>query len=53
MTWVVMRTETFLVSLKTVKKNKDVLTELDKKLIQLSEDPLHVGVSLYNMPNSE
>ena len=43
MTWVVMRTETFLVSLKAVKKNKDVLTELDKKLIRLSEDPLHVG----------
>jgi hypothetical protein len=43
MTWVVMRTDTFLESLKTVKKNKDVLAELDKKLIRLSENPLHVG----------
>ena len=43
MTWVVMTTETFLVSLKAVKKKKDVLAELDRKLIRLSEDPLHVG----------
>ncbi len=43
MTWVVMRTDTFLESLKTVKKNKDVLAELDKKLIRLSKNPLHVG----------
>ncbi|KAF5429204.1 hypothetical protein C5S42_02140 [Candidatus Methanomarinus sp.] len=43
MTWVVMRTDTFLESLKTVKKNNDVLAELDKKLIRLSENPLHVG----------
>jgi len=43
MTWVVMRTDTFLESFKTVKKNKDVLAELDKKLIRLSENPLHVG----------
>lgn len=43
MTWVVMRTDTFLESFKTVKKNKDVLAELDKKLIRLSENPLRVG----------
>ncbi|KAF5427674.1 MAG: hypothetical protein C5S41_01195 [Candidatus Methanomarinus sp.] len=43
MTWVVMRTDTFLESLKTVKKNNDVLAELDKKLIRLSENPLHVS----------
>jgi mRNA-degrading endonuclease RelE of RelBE toxin-antitoxin system len=43
MTWVVMRTDTFLESFKTIKKNKDVLAELDKKLIRLSENPLHVG----------
>jgi hypothetical protein len=37
-----MRTDTFLESLKTVKKNKDVLAELDKKLIRLSVSLLFV-----------
>ena len=43
MTWVVKRTDTFLVSLKVIRKNKEVLTELDKKLIRLRENPLNVG----------
>jgi mRNA-degrading endonuclease RelE of RelBE toxin-antitoxin system len=34
MTWVVKRTDTFLVSLKAIRKNKEVLTELDKKQLQ-------------------
>jgi len=32
MTWVVKRTDTFLESLKTIKKNKKALEELDKKI---------------------
>ncbi len=43
MTWVVKRTDTFLESLKTIKKNKKALEELDKKIKRLQEDPLHVG----------
>jgi mRNA-degrading endonuclease RelE of RelBE toxin-antitoxin system len=43
MTWIVMRTDTFLESLKTIKKNKKALEELDKKIKRLREDPLHVG----------
>jgi len=43
MTWVVKRTDTFLVSLRAVRKNKEALAELDKKLKRLQYDPLHVG----------
>ncbi len=43
MTWVVKRTETFLASLKTIKKNKKALEELDKKIKRLQEDPLYTG----------
>jgi mRNA-degrading endonuclease RelE of RelBE toxin-antitoxin system len=43
MTWVVKRTDTFLESLKTIKKNKKALEELDKKIKRLQEDPLHIG----------
>jgi len=43
MTWVVKRTDTFLESLKTIKKNKKALEELDKKIKRLQEDPLPVG----------
>ncbi len=43
MTWVVKRTETFLDSLKAIRRNKEALTELDKKIKRLQEDPLHLG----------
>lgn len=43
MAWVIKRTDTFLESLKTVRKNKKVLAELDRKIKRLREDPLHVG----------
>ncbi|MDI6654617.1 MAG: type II toxin-antitoxin system RelE/ParE family toxin [Candidatus Hydrothermarchaeota archaeon] len=43
MTWMVKRTDTFLVSLKALRKNKRALEELDKKIKRLQEDPLHVG----------
>ncbi len=43
MTWVVKRTDTFLDSLRDIRKNKEALVELDKKLKRLQEDPLHVG----------
>ncbi|MCK4732442.1 MAG: type II toxin-antitoxin system RelE/ParE family toxin [Methanophagales archaeon] len=43
MTWVVKRTDTFLESLKTIKKNKKALEELDKKIKRLQKDPLHIG----------
>jgi len=43
MTWVLKRTETFLESLKAIKKNKKALEELDKKIKRLQEDPIHVG----------
>ncbi len=43
MTWVVKRTDTFLDSLRDIRKNKEALAELDKKLKRLQEDPLHVG----------
>ncbi len=43
MTWVVKRTDTFLDSLRDIRKNKEALAELDKKLKRLREDPLHVG----------
>ena len=41
--WVVKRTDTFLFSLKAIRKNKNALDELDKKIKRLKEDPLHVG----------
>ncbi len=43
MAWVVKRTETFLDSLKAIRKNKEALAELDKKIKRLQEDPLNVG----------
>lgn len=43
MTWAVKRTDTFLESLKAIRKNKRVLEELDKKIKRLQEDPLHLG----------
>ncbi len=43
MTWVVKRTETFLGSLKAIRKNKKALEELDKKIRRLQEDPICVG----------
>jgi mRNA-degrading endonuclease RelE of RelBE toxin-antitoxin system len=43
MTWVVKRTDTFLDSLKDIRKNKEALAELGKKLKRLKENPLHVG----------
>lgn len=43
MTWVVKRTDTFLDSLKAIRKNKEALAELDKKIKRLQEDPLHLG----------
>jgi len=43
MAWTVKRTETFLESLKTIRKNKKVLEELDKKIKRLRDDPTHVG----------
>ena len=43
MTWAVKRTDTFRDSLKTIRKNKEALAELDKKIKRLQEDPLHLG----------
>jgi mRNA-degrading endonuclease RelE of RelBE toxin-antitoxin system len=43
MTWVVKRTDTFIDSLRDIRKNKEAIEELDKKLKRLREDPLHVG----------
>jgi len=43
MTWAVKRTDTFLDSLKAIRKNKEALAELDKKIKRLQLDPLHLG----------
>ena len=43
MTWTVKRTDTFLESLKAIRKNKKALEELDRKIKRLQEDPLHIG----------
>jgi hypothetical protein len=43
MAWVVKRTDTFLESIRDIRKTKEALAELDKKLKRLREDPLHVG----------
>ena len=43
MTWAVKRTDTFRYSLKAIRKNKEALAELDKKIKRLQEDPLHLG----------
>lgn len=43
MTWTVKRTDTFLESIKTIRKNKKALEELDQKIKRLQENPLHVG----------
>ncbi len=43
MTWVVKRTDTFLESLRDIRKNEEALAALEKKLLRLREDPLHVG----------
>ncbi len=39
MTWVVKRTDTFLESLRDIRKNKEALAALEKKLLRLREDP--------------
>ncbi|VVB92770.1 Uncharacterised protein [uncultured archaeon] len=43
MNWVVKRTDTFLESLRDIRKNKEALAALEKKLLRLREDTLHVG----------
>lgn len=43
MNWELIRTETFLKSLRPLRHNKEVLSELQKRLIRLEEDPLHTG----------
>ncbi len=43
MAWQVKRTETFLESLKTIRKNRHALLELDKKIKRLQQDPSKVG----------
>jgi mRNA-degrading endonuclease RelE of RelBE toxin-antitoxin system len=43
MAWVVKRTDTFLDSLREIRKNRVALEELDKKLKRLQDDPLHMG----------
>ena len=43
MAWIVKRTDTFLESLRDIRKNKEALAELDKKLKRLQENPLHMG----------
>ncbi len=43
MGWAVKRTDTFLGSLKAIRKNNKALEELDKKIKRLQKDPLHVG----------
>lgn len=43
MTWAVKRTDTFLESLKAIRKNREALLELDKKIKRLQKDPLHLG----------
>jgi hypothetical protein len=43
MTWEVKRTATFIESLSAIRKNKEALFELDKKMKRLQEDPLHLG----------
>ncbi len=43
MAWAVKRTDTFLDSLRNIRKNKEALAELDKKLKRLQENPLHMG----------
>ena len=43
MTWEVKRTTIFIESLRAIRKNKEALFELDKKIKRLQEDPLHLG----------
>ena len=43
MTWELIRTDTFLESLKSLRQNKEFLAELQKRLLRLQEDPLHIG----------
>ncbi len=40
MTWTVKRTDTFLESLKIIRKNKKALEELDKKIKRFTERPI-------------
>ncbi len=44
--WIVKRTDTFLKNLKKHKHNHPLLTELDKKIKRLREDPSVVGGEL-------
>ena len=43
MTWELIRTDTFLDSLRSLRQNKEFLAELQKRLLGLREDPLHTG----------
>jgi len=43
MTWELIRTDTFLESLRSLRQNKEFLDELRKRLLRLQEDPLHTG----------
>ena len=42
-TYRVKRTDTFLESLKVIRKDRQTLDEINKKIKRLQEDPLHVG----------
>ncbi|MBS3138008.1 type II toxin-antitoxin system mRNA interferase toxin, RelE/StbE family [Candidatus Woesearchaeota archaeon] len=44
--WIVQRTETFLNCLKKQRNNHELLSELEKKLQKLEEEPLAVGGNL-------
>ena len=46
MSWIVKRTDTFLKYLKKHKNNHELLTELDRKIKSLREDPSSVGGNL-------
>jgi mRNA-degrading endonuclease RelE of RelBE toxin-antitoxin system len=43
MTWELIRTDTFLESIKSLRQNEEFLAELQKRLLRLQEDPLHTG----------
>jgi len=43
MVWTVKRTDTFLETFARVRSNKQIVTELGKKIQRLCEDPENVG----------
>lgn len=43
MSWILLRTDTFLESLRQFKHNKEFFEELEKILIRLQEEPLTTG----------